>query len=66
MQVVLNGEAKQLPDGATVTTLLASLGLDQRRVAVELNERVVPQAQHAETRLGDGDRLEIVTFVGGG
>ncbi len=66
MQVVLNGEAKQLPDGATVTTLLASLGLDQRRVAVELNERVVPKAQHAETRLGDGDRLEIVTFVGGG
>ena len=66
MQVVLNGEAKQLPDGTTVTTLLASLGLDRRRVAVELNERVVPKAQHAETRLGEGDRLEIVTFVGGG
>lgn len=66
MQVVLNGETKEIPEGSTVIALLASLGLDQRRVAVELNERVVPKAQHHDTRLGPGDRLEIVTFVGGG
>ncbi len=66
MQVVINGEPREIADGVTITALLTTLGIDLRRVAVELNEQVVPKARHAETSLEPNDRLEIVTFVGGG
>jgi thiamine biosynthesis protein ThiS len=66
MQIVVNGDRREVPDGLTVASLLSTLALAQQRVAVELNEAVVPKARHAETKLHDGDRLEIVTFVGGG
>lgn len=66
MQVVINGEPREIADGVTITALLTTLGIDLRRVAVELNEQVVPKARHAETFLEPNDRLEIVTFVGGG
>lgn len=66
MQIEVNGERKDVPDGATVKALLALLGLEGTLVAVERNEAVVPRAQHAETRLADGDRVEVVHFVGGG
>lgn len=66
MQVVINGEPREIADGVTITALLTTLGIDLRRVAVELNEQVVPKARHAETSLKPNDRLEIVTFVGGG
>lgn len=66
MQVVINGEPREIADGVTITALLTTLGIDLRRVAVELNEQVVPKARHAETSLAPNDRLEIVTFVGGG
>ncbi|MCA2977481.1 MAG: sulfur carrier protein ThiS [Myxococcaceae bacterium] len=66
MQIVVNGERRQVPEGTTVAALLTALSIEPRRVAVELNERVVPKARHAETTLGEADRLEIVTFVGGG
>jgi thiamine biosynthesis protein ThiS len=66
MQVKVNGEPKQVPDATTVAQLLQSLQVDPSQVAVELNEAVVRRARHSETRLADGDRLEIVTFVGGG
>ena len=46
--------------------LLAELGLGGRQVAVERNREIVPRARHAEVELADGDRLELVTFVGGG
>ena len=52
--------------GSTIADLLRRLSLDGRRVAVELNLQVVPRADHATRRLSHGDRLEIVTFVGGG
>ena len=52
--------------GTTVAALIAELGLADRRVAVERNREVVPRAQHASTELAAGDRLELVTFVGGG
>jgi sulfur carrier protein len=64
--VVINGEAKSLPFGTTVEKLIVELGLGDRKVAVERNRTVVPRAQHATTELADGDRLEVVTFVGGG
>ncbi len=66
MQVVINGEPREIADGVTITALLTTLGIDLRRVAVELNEQVVPKARHAQTPIKPNDRLEIVTFVGGG
>jgi thiamine biosynthesis protein ThiS len=66
MQIVVNGERRDVPEGTTVSSLLAALALSTQRVAVERNEEVVPRARHTETRLHEGDRLEIVTFVGGG
>lgn len=66
IEVVVNGQARQVAAGATVTELLAALGLAGKPVAVERNREVVPRARHGETRLAAGDRLELVTFVGGG
>lgn len=66
MQILLNGESLELPDGATVADLLMRLDLTGRRVAVERNLDIVPRSQHATTALADGDRLEVVHAIGGG
>ena len=66
IDVVVNGTARTIAAGATITALLDELGLGGRRVAVERNKAVVPRAQHAVTVLAAGDTLELVTFVGGG
>jgi len=66
MRATVNGETMELPEGLTVSTLLQHLGVRAERIAVERNGEVVKQAQHREQKLAPGDRLEIVTFVGGG
>jgi sulfur carrier protein len=66
MQVSVNGEPRRLPDDATVAELLAALGRGGRRVAVERNGEIVPRGRHADTRLADGDCIEVVVAVGGG
>jgi sulfur carrier protein len=66
IDVVVNGEARSVAQGTTVAALIGSLGLGDRRVAVERNRQVVPRAEHGSTVLAAGDRLELVTFVGGG
>jgi sulfur carrier protein len=66
MQVRLNGELREIPDGATVAGLLAHLGVKAQRVAVELNEVVVTKDRYATQQIGPGDAVEIVAFVGGG
>jgi thiamine biosynthesis protein ThiS len=66
MKLTVNGNPVELPDGSTVAALLARLVVDAARVAVERNEDVVPRGAWSETRLSDGDAVEIVTFVGGG
>jgi sulfur carrier protein len=66
IDVVINGQSRSVNAGITVATLIGELGLGDRRVAVERNRSVVPRAEHATTVLCDGDRLEVVTFVGGG
>ncbi|CAD5379081.1 Sulfur carrier protein ThiS [Pseudomonas sp. OF001] len=66
MRIQLNGEALDLPDGLSVADLLSRLDLAGKRVAVELNLDIVPRSQHAVTRLGDGDRVEVVHAIGGG
>lgn len=64
--VVINGQPRTLAAGTTVLALISELGLDGKPVAVERNREVIPRAHHASTILADGDRLEVVTFVGGG
>jgi sulfur carrier protein len=66
MTIQVNGECRNMAPGSTVAELLAALEVKQPHVAVELNLEVVPRAQHAQTVLRDGDRLEVVTLVGGG
>ncbi len=66
MTVNVNGEAKQLSDGATVARLIDSLALGGARVAVEVNEELVVRKAWETHALKDGDRVEVVTFVGGG
>jgi sulfur carrier protein len=66
MTIQVNGQPREVERDATVAKLLGQLGVTQPHVAVELNLEVVPRAQHAETILRPGDRLEVVTLVGGG
>ena len=66
IDVVINGQTRTVKVGTTIASLIVELGLADRRVAVEKNREVVPRAVHATTTLVDGDRLEVVTFVGGG
>lgn len=66
MQVTINGEIRGLNDGTTVRQLLEELQIPLTRVAVELNLAIVPKAGYAEQTLQDGDKIEIVHFVGGG
>ena len=66
MQLIINGEQKSFDPPLTVEGLLAHIGLDSKKVAVERNLEIVPKSQFAETGLGEGDKLEIVHFIGGG
>jgi sulfur carrier protein len=66
MQVTVNDEPRPLPVGATVSDLVAALGLGPRRIAVEVNREIVARATYADTVLHDGDAIEIIHFVGGG
>jgi thiamine biosynthesis protein ThiS len=66
MRLLLNGEERDLADVVTIADLVASLGLDARKVAVERNLEIAPRSTYADTALADGDRIEIVTFIGGG
>ena len=64
--ISLNGEERRVPERLSVAGLLEQIGLDRRKVAVERNEEIVPRSTYAETRLLEGDKLEIVHFIGGG
>ncbi|SFU93260.1 sulfur carrier protein ThiS [Halomonas korlensis] len=66
MQILLNGETRALESDATVAELVESLGLAGRRIAVEVNEEIVPKSEHGGTRLTEGDRVEVVHAIGGG
>lgn len=64
--IQVNGQPREIARGASVSQLLAELGVTQPHVAVELNLEVVPRARHGATVLHEGDKLEVVTLVGGG
>lgn len=66
MNILVNGEAREVREGLTVAQLLADLDVTTRHVAVEVNLQLIPRARHAEHQLCEADRLEIVTLVGGG
>ncbi len=66
MRVSINGNEETITDGLTLIDLLRQRGTDPRRVAVEVNKELVVRAEYAATRINEGDRIEIVTFVGGG
>ncbi|MEW6390806.1 MAG: sulfur carrier protein ThiS [Pseudomonadota bacterium] len=66
MRLLLNGEERDVGEVRTIADLVASLGLDARKVAVERNLEIAPRSTYADTALADGDRIEIVTFIGGG
>ena len=66
MELCVNGEKLQLPDGATIQALLDHYKLQSVRVAVELNRDIVAKKAYLNTSLKSGDTVEIVTFVGGG
>ena len=66
MRLVLNGEERDVGEVRTIADLVVSLGLDARKVAVERNLEIAPRSTYADTALADGDRIEIVTFIGGG
>ncbi len=66
MQLTINGESRTGVSAPDVAALVAELGLDVRKVAVERNLEIVPRSLFAATALADGDRIELVQFVGGG
>ena len=66
MQLAINGEQRELPEGLTVSRLLETLHIPPERVVVEVNLTILKRAVHPDTVLKDGDRVEIVHFVGGG
>ena len=66
MQITINGQSREVVDQLTVAELLQHLDVSARHVAVEVNQELVPRGRHPEFRLSAGDRLEVVTLVGGG
>ncbi|CAN5131824.1 sulfur carrier protein ThiS [soil metagenome] len=66
MRLTLNGEDRAFSDIRDVAGLVAVLGLDARKVAVERNLEIVPRSTYGQVALSDGDRIEIVHFIGGG
>jgi len=66
MRLTINGETRDLAPVATLSELIAQLSLDTRKVAIEQNLEIVPRSLHAATPVSEGDRIEIVHFIGGG
>ena len=66
ISIVVNGETRESPQGVNVTQLLQTLGIQGGRVAIERNMQILPRAAWNETSVAEGDRYEIVQFVGGG
>lgn len=66
MQLIINGEAREFSNLTRLTDLLKELDVSSRFVAIEVNEELVPRSQHAEFELRSGDKVEVVTLVGGG
>lgn len=66
IHVVINGDAREIPSGRTITQVLTDLGLHPQLVVVEHNREILDRERYSETEVNDGDALELVHFVGGG
>jgi sulfur carrier protein len=66
MKIIVNGEAKEVPAGFKLDELLERFEMPRQRIAVELNKSVVRRAEWPSVSLNEGDRIEVVHFVGGG
>ncbi len=66
MQVQINGQSSKLSSRATALELIQQLGYENQRIALEVNEAIIPKSKHAEHQLKDGDKIEIIKAVGGG
>lgn len=66
VNLIVNGDPQSCTEGLTIAALISDLGLNQRRVAVEVNRAIIPRGQYDTHALADGDQIEIVHFVGGG
>lgn len=66
MQVTVNGESCDLPEGLRADELIERIGLADQRIALEVNREIVPRSEYASTTLHEGDRVEIVRAIGGG
>jgi sulfur carrier protein len=66
MKIILNGENRPLDHSLTVSELLMQLGATGKRVAVEVNQEIVPRSEHTNFKLNDNDRVEVVQAIGGG
>ena len=66
MNITLNGESKEIPEGTTAAQLVEFLDLRGRRLAIEINEEIVPRSSYTACRLSPGDHVEIVHAIGGG
>ena len=66
MWLLLNGERSEVADGSSLAQLIETLGLAPERIAIELNQSVVRRSEWSTTELREGDRIEVVHFVGGG
>ena len=66
MKCIVNNEPRELPEGTTIEGLIELLGLSAGICAAEVNKQLIPKREHKERVLADGERVEIVTLVGGG
>lgn len=66
MQIVVNGQSRELPNGATAADVVELLGLGGKRLAMEINEEILPRSRYPDHTLREGDNVEIVHAIGGG
>ena len=66
MQIILNGESVETPDGLTAAELIRHLGLENERLAMEINQEIAPRSRHHEIMIKPDDKVEIVRAIGGG
>jgi len=66
MHVNINGQPRELPSGATAADVIELLGLHGKRLAMEINEQILPRSEYPDHELSDGDNVEIVHAIGGG
>ena len=66
IQIQINGSVRSVCKGTTVSALIRILALTERKIAIEINQQIVPRCRHEQTQLRGGDRIEIIEAIGGG